>query len=719
MYVSLESGAAPRRTSLQVGGLLRDAGVFALYSLVVLVLFHHHLLGQLTFPWDFQGGYHAKAVARLRDGTFLAPPLWMPWGGFGIPSQLSLQDGAWYLPLYAYAALFGYDLVDATRLQVFHVLFGACGMYAASRVLRIPRGAAMIAGFAYLLGGTFYSNAQHVDIVRGAALLPWLFLAFWALWERQTAFRFVAFVFVLWQYMVGGYPGQVVATAYFLAVALLLLLVDAQRRGQAWKGKTVLITAAVSCAVGLILPKFLPAFLDPESVRQAASPDALVDSSVLTTLLFDFDLPSISNDLSMRDLFFPACLLPFALRGVERRTIALVALGGAALAAAFIADNVWLQGVIGSLPLTRTSRFPLSDFRPILHFCLALLAALGIARAVNDASGHRPWGSLGLAVLAAALLTWLGLDFGQSRAAVWWAWGSLVLGGVLMFGLGQRSAYSARIGQVSVALLALGLVAQGVQHQMQGARTWRVERSLAQEYATYGSSLEKLTSENRFDSLAYRPERIVYEALPVASPTDLYSAKYQYAWYAEGFSAFGYENVGASPRIRDLYSLALHSATPDERALLDWLLRRSTVYLLAGPEEFLEERLPACRDAVCRTPGGGAARVEMEEFREEGAVYLVSSDEPFWMAENEVYYPGWVSLICSTSCRAGPAGRPGSGLVRMWSLPAGEYRFVTYFQPPGWKLSLKLAWLAAFITIVIAIILAVRLARTASVPQPE
>lgn len=51
----------------------------------------------------------------MRDGSFLAPPLWLPWGGFGLPGHLSLQDGTWYLPQWMYDFLgIRYDLVGAT-----------------------------------------------------------------------------------------------------------------------------------------------------------------------------------------------------------------------------------------------------------------------------------------------------------------------------------------------------------------------------------------------------------------------------------------------------------------------------------------------------------------------------------------------------------------------------------------------------------------------------
>lgn len=698
-----------------------DLAVLAILATVVAWLFGGHLAGHLTFPWDFQGGYHTHAVARLRDGTFLTPPLWMPWGGFGIPSQLSLQDGTWYFPLYIYNAIAGYDLVAATRLQVLHVFAGGVGVFALSRSFDIPRAAAMVAGVAYLLASTFYSNAQHVDIVRGAAILPWLVLAVHALWQQQTAIRFLALVVVLWQYLAAAYPGQIVATAYFCIGVVAIFIGHALQRREPWLGRASLIGLGAACATSLIMLKFLPTILDPESVRQSAAPDALVDRAVLTTLLFDFDLAFLPNDISMRDLFVPACLLPFIVFGVQRNQTAYLAILGVVLTALFVSDIPSLQAVVGSIPLARVSRFPLSDFRPILHLSTCLLAALGIARAIrSEDSGRFPWLGMAVLLVGVLLLTWHGLRVGQAATAVWWSLGALASGLAVLAWLRIDRRSSPAWRQVSAVLLAAVVVAHGAAHQFEAARTWRAAHSLAQEYANYGEGLRELTSVNRFDALDYRPARVVYEALPAATLAGLYSVKYQYGWYAEGFSAFGYETVKASPRIRQLYSLALKDATALQQAVLNWLLRRSSVYVLAEPGDLTAPQISACQEPVCGAGPGEPAAVAMEAFREQGAVYRVAARSPTTLVENEVYYPGWASLVCDArGCEDGPAARPANQLLRSWTLPAGEYRLVTYFVPPGWRISVAIAWFGAFVALCVVVILAIRRPGRRGLPVPS
>ncbi len=96
-------------------------------------------------------------------------------GEMGFPSFLALQSGAWYAPLALLDAVgVVYTIHVATVVQVLHVLAGALGVYALLRQSGCSRGVALLGGVAFHFGAAFYSNQQHVDIVRAAALFPWL-----------------------------------------------------------------------------------------------------------------------------------------------------------------------------------------------------------------------------------------------------------------------------------------------------------------------------------------------------------------------------------------------------------------------------------------------------------------------------------------------------------------------------------------------------------------
>lgn len=140
-----------------------------------LSTFWPHYLGRATFPWDFVGGYHTQSFGWFDNGSVFAPPAWFPWGEMGFPSFLALQSGAWYAPLALLDAVgVVYTIHVATMVQVLHVLAGALGVYALLRQSGCSRGVALLGGIAFHFGAAFYSNQQHVDIVRAAALFPWL-----------------------------------------------------------------------------------------------------------------------------------------------------------------------------------------------------------------------------------------------------------------------------------------------------------------------------------------------------------------------------------------------------------------------------------------------------------------------------------------------------------------------------------------------------------------
>ena len=59
-------------------------------------------------------------------------------------------------------------------------------------------------GYGLLVFGQFLFNAQHVDIVRGAALFPWLLQGVDGLLHHVTSLRFALCVPLTWQLLVGS-----------------------------------------------------------------------------------------------------------------------------------------------------------------------------------------------------------------------------------------------------------------------------------------------------------------------------------------------------------------------------------------------------------------------------------------------------------------------------------------------------------------------------------
>jgi len=141
--------------------------------MIHVTMFSFHFAGEYIFPWDFVGGYHAHAVAWYADGSFFSPPKWLPWGDAGFPAYWALQSGAFYLPLQVLDWVnIDYSLVNAVRFQSLHVLLGAFGVLVLLRAMGFSVGWALLGAAGYHFSVGFYSNQQHVDIVRAMAILP-------------------------------------------------------------------------------------------------------------------------------------------------------------------------------------------------------------------------------------------------------------------------------------------------------------------------------------------------------------------------------------------------------------------------------------------------------------------------------------------------------------------------------------------------------------------
>ena len=671
-------------------------------------LFRAHLSGAMTFPWDFQGGYYAHAVARLRDGTFLAPPLWLPWGGFGFPGQMSLQDGTWYLPQYLYAALDGYDLVAATRLQVLHVVLASVGMFALCRSFGLSRTGALVAACGYLFSGSFFSNAQHVDIVRGAALLPWLVYALHQLWKHGTAFWFLLFVLVCWQLIVGAYPGIVVSSGYLCAALIVVLGLKKPAATDVRLSRVLLIGIGSLCAAALASVKYLPALLDVANVRQSVDPAALANASIFSTLVFDYDVSFLPNDLTMRDLFLPTSLFYLAAIGVRRDQISAFGVAAVAMAIAFMVDIGWWQSLVALMPGTRISRFPLSDFRPVLHVGTCLLAASCVTQLMRGDFGTVSRWALRTTLFTLALLglAWYGLRLGHRPSNIYWALASTVLPALVCL-TAIKGILRSPIVHAAFLGIVLMVLAHGRDHIRTNSRAWNVERNDAIERNLFGNTLRVLTSVNRFKALEWRPERLVFNKLPVVSRAELIDSRYQLGWVAEEFSAFGYENYKFMPGLRRLYFAAQTDAEPLDRASLDWMLRRSAIQVLAGQADISANTLAACVQPVCRAAGTETVDIRMKQFRENGAVYEIASKTPFFFVENEAMYPGWTSFQCvGADCQQGPLAVAANKFLRGWPMPAGRYRLITYYRPPGWAAASVISWLGASIALLLGLFLA-------------
>ena len=662
---------------------------------LLTLLFHNHLLGAATFPWDFQGGYFTYAVARMRDGSFVAPPLWLPWGGFGIPAHLSLQDGTWYLPQWLFD-FFGwtYDLVGATRLQIAHVAGAGVGTWLLSRHLGCSYWSSTLAATAAIFSGSFFSNAQHVDIVRGAALFPWLLLSVSLCLRKGSPLFAVICGFVAWQFLMGAYPGQVIAAAYCLCVPVVVIKCNLPNRVAKLRALGWLAVAAI-LAVALAAVKFLPVALDVSNIRQTADQLSQVDAGILTTLLFNFDAPYLSNDVTMRDLFLPLSVLLLAPFGLMLGVAGRVGLALIAVAAFFILDPV---GLASAFPLFNLSRFHLADFRPMLHLGFLLCAAKGMDAVFQSPITRWQWGAFIIGVALLVQLFLHGISIGVSEEiAEKVSWVAIATLFCIAAAQTSRVIHLRNMLMASIIVLAAW---SGFEHEKQDRRVWDTPRSDAREIQLFGATIRELASINRFDALTSRPRRIILEPLPL-NRGQMYDERYNRGWLSEKFSAFGYSDLKGSRTFQYFYDGA---SSPDSsiHRQIEWLVAPSQLIIGNGSLDVLLESRQHCEAQVCDIFGSKDPRIKPLRFLENGEEWQVDTLQPLRVVQNEVWYRGWTSVLCreNNKCAPGPEAQDFHGM-RSWLLPTGTYRMISYYRPPGWELARTItiagAWGIAFL----------------------
>lgn len=213
-----------------------------LLTLQNLVVFHNQYFRDFGFPWDFVAGYYAWTVfwtTLVSQGVY---PAWAPFFSMGIPFDLILQTGAHYPPLWIFPlSKIEYSLHAAVVFQCLHVLFGAVGMFLFLR-LSIPNNRyqqcyAFFGAFVFQFFGGFYSNAEHVDIIRAFALTPWLFYFFYLCGPAapKLSLRHLFIPGLILFISTGAYPGNIISSLFVAGLFCLFQLIWLWQQGSTLK----------------------------------------------------------------------------------------------------------------------------------------------------------------------------------------------------------------------------------------------------------------------------------------------------------------------------------------------------------------------------------------------------------------------------------------------------------------------------------------------------
>jgi hypothetical protein len=653
---------------------------FALMAALTAWVFHEQLFDGWSFPWDFLGGYSATpafVAATIGRGHPLA---WSPYVASGFPVDVDPQAGI-YFPLWWLLGALRVPLTLGvlTSVQVLHVLFGAIGVTLLARARRLAWGWATVAGVAYVFFGGFYGQAEHADIFRGFAYLPWLL---WALTPPAGSGRWIrlaALAPLAWLIASGAYPAQIVSFALAgLVYVVVALRVDAP--GSWRQHRLALALALVACAAvcAAVLAPYLRAEHAGELVRTDQPTAAYRAMFAISPLdLFGLYLNNfawtLEGTLTTWAIGIPILVgLACARRATLARQAPLAACGTLALVLGMAPKVGFVGRAMASAGLLFTSRFPASDYKAVVALALIVISADAWSRIREQQ--RRPWAAVVVAVgvlVAGALL--VPHTYAQPTRVLW-----LVLA---MIAASAALALVRPAPRLLVCLLLALVVIDGVReindYLLQGiVSPWHAAPQQLGYYHERDVVVRELP-ELLARAPTSRPARVPESPVPEVNAT---------GWVAAGYHATDYDPI----RERTLWQAEASPA---------WLS-----LLLAPWQAFT---FP-CASVGCSTGSvhlpplstwTANPEVRTVSYGPERIVYSVKVSQPVLMVENELAITGWranTGLVRSVK-----SGTP----FRAWRLPAGEYEFAASFQEPGRPLQelaaalALVAWLACVLLV--------------------
>jgi hypothetical protein len=656
--------APPEVRSREYAPLLKATVASCGLLVLAVVIFRRQLFAHWTFPWDFVGAYTTTpAYVAASVGSWHLPS-WSPYVASGFPVAVDPQAGLYFPGWWALGTLgIPATLRVLTVVQVAHVLFGAWGVLALSRARRLGWTWAAFAAVAYLLFGGFYGEAEHADIVRGFAFLPWLLWGLTPPLDGASWRRLLAVPLSIWLIASGAYPGQLVS---FGLVGLLYVGIELRLQTGAWRlyrGPLILaFVGSLAVSVAVLFP-YLRAdhahelFRVQEPTAAVRAGESLGPRDLLGLFLNNFawtyDGTVTSWAVGVPVLIGLACVRVAALR----RHVALAVAGAVALALAMTPKIGFVGSAMTSLRPLFPSRFPAADYKAVVAVALVILAAdswNGVAARRSDSSWRASLA--GLALLLAAVLA--PSTYASPTRAMW------LLACVIFV---STLLAVARIPRpLMVGLLMLLVIADGgreiYDYRLLGRLSpWQASPAAAAPYRARDGSVRKLSTLLE-QAPASRPARVPPAASLASQPTgtDIDAT----GWIAAGYHVNDYGGT-----IEKVLWEAEHDQTWLEMLLAPW-----HAYTFACAEV-------GCRSGRVKLPPAArwssSASVTTSAYGEQRILYRVNVKQPVLMIENELAIPGWQAN--STRVSAVDAHIP----LRAWRLSPGRYSFNASFHEPG------------------------------------
>lgn len=634
-------------------------------SALTIITFRKQLFDHWTFPWDFVGAYSATpafVAATIGHGHFLS---WSPFVASGFPVDVDPQAGIYFPGWWLLGALhIPLTLRALTTVQVFHVLFGSAGVLFLAKARRLGWSWAMVAAVAYLFFGGFYGEAEHSDIVRGFAYLPWLL---WALTPQIGGGRWLRIGVIpplAWLIASGAYPGELVSFAITGLVYLSCSLWISGR--ETWSRYKVALLFAAIAACGVCIAVLLP-YLRAEHAHELVRvmvPTAAVRAGAAISLrdlaglyLNNFAWTSDGTVTSWA-VGIPVLIgLACARKTTLVRQAPLIAVGVVALLLGMTPKiGVIGRGMVSLDPLF-SSRFPAADYKAVVAIALIVVSVDAWSQLTSRSLSF----SLAPVLMGGVLFTSALLvpaTYGKPTYEMW-----LLILTIACCLLLVAMRLSPRL---LVCLLVVVVAVDGTReihdYRLLGhISPWKTppsETALYRARDVYVRKLPELLEQTPSSRVARVAPYASFASAPTGTDPD-----------ASGWMADGYHLNDYGGTIERVLWKAEHNP-----ALLKLLLAPWSGYTFPCD-------VVGCDSGAVHLPAPATWRtssiVHTLAYSAKGIVYSVNTSKPVLLVENELALNGWHTSAKQVSLV--DAKIP----LRTWRLSPGDYQFTATFREPG------------------------------------
>lgn len=643
--------------------------------LVTVVVFRRHLFSGHTFPWDFWGKYSASPAlvgAAARAGLSYD---WTPFAGGGTPLAVDLQVGM-YFPVWWLLGLAGIPstITAITTVQILHLPLAAAGIYALARRRSLPTPYASIAALVFLFFGGFYGNAEHADIFRGFAYLPWILWSLTVTSNPQRRWAILAFPIAMWMAASGAYPGQVVAFlvvgAVYACAELLTKATDRTLR----VAYALAFTAGTAVVAAIVYPYV---YAETAGLLYRPTPATVEQRAVWALRPVDsFGLYLSSFAWHAEGTIYQWAIgapVLVGLVGLSRRALrdhlALTLAGAAALLLAILPAWRPTGRLLAALPVLDASRFPAADYKGPAGVVLILFGMLGWQGLMR-----RPRTA---AVVTAGALLLVGLLAAPQHTRVPPTEATALLVAVLASScalplLARRATGVALLALGAVVIVDGGRLVASTEHES-GTRPWDVRGDFVVARHERDEAA-RTVADVLATPVARRPARVPPAASLEAAPGGREQDALGYYGLGYRLSDFGGTITKARYRVR---------TNPGLEALM---VQPWTAW--AWPCD--AQRCSNGEVGLPVMPWPETSSVNTVEYGMDWIRYEVNLATRSLMVENETYFPGWRAN--DDRIRAVEVGES----LRGWVLPAGRYAFTAEYHPAYRPAQALLAGLALF-----------------------